>query len=136
VGVGEYDGSSSRIEAEDYFKSVNAEQGECPAGGFEMRDLTTSSELYYPRVMNLRANTRMSFSAASAGAGGNIEVHAGSPSGALLGTCHITNTGGWDKFQTFTSQLTNARRTIDLCLTFTGGPGDLMHIDWLGFPTP
>lgn len=136
VGVGEYDGASSRIEAEDYFKSVNAGQGECPAGGFEMRDLTTSSELYYPQVMNLRVGTTMAFSAASAGAGGDLEVHAGSPSGARLGTCHITSTGGWDKFQTFVTQLTNAPGTMDLCLTFKGGAGDLMHIDWFGFPTP
>jgi hypothetical protein len=136
TGVGEYDGASPRIEAEDYFRSVDAAQGECPAGGFEMRDLTAKSELYYPKVTNLRANTTLTFSAASANAGGDIAVHEGSPAGALLGTCHVTTTGGWDKYQTFTCKLNNAPGSQDLCLTFKGGASDLMHIDWFGFPVP
>ena len=134
VGVGQYDGTRARIEAEDYFKSVNAAQGECPAGGFEMRNLTTGSALYYPKVMKLRAHTTMVFSAASAGAGGTIEIHEGNSDGPVLGACQITPTGGWDKFLSFSCKLTNEEGTRDLCLVFKGGSGDALHLDWFGFP--
>jgi len=134
IGVGEYDGTSPRIEAEDYFKSVNATVAECPAGGFEIRNLATDSALYYPKVMNLRANGTMVFSAASANTGGSIEVHEGNPGGPLLGICQINSTGGWDKFQTFSCKLTNSEGTKDICLILKGGSGELLRLDWFGFP--
>jgi len=134
VGVGQYDARQPRIEAEDYFNAVQAEQRECPVGGFEVSGLRDGSALYYPKVMNLPADGRMTFSAAVGAGGGDIEVRAGDRGGDLLGTCHLDATGGWDKFQSFACPLKNPAGTQDLCLVFKGGDkeSEFCRLDWFG----
>jgi len=72
---------------------------------------------------------------ASAGAGGNIEVHMDSPSGTLLGTSTVPVTGCWQTWtQTYTS-LSGASGTHNLYLVFTGGGGNLFNIQWFALTT-
>ena len=150
IGVGQYDASQARIEAEDYFKSVKAETREChacgepvepasgepveSAGGFEMRGLAQGSELYYPNVLNLPADSVMTLSVASASPdGGVVEVREGKPDGLLLGRARIPNTGGWDKFQSVACPLKNAPGKASLCLVFTGSKEEFCRLDWFAF---
>lgn len=134
VGVGQYDASQPRIEAEDYFKSVKAEKRECPAGGFEMIGLAGGSELYYPNVMNLKPNSTMTLSVASANPnGGIIEIRDGNAQGSLLGTCKVNSTGGWDRFQSISCELKNAEGKASLCLVFIGGEQEFCRLDWFNF---
>ncbi len=137
IGVGQYDAVRSRIEAEDYFEAANCEIRECAAGGFEVRDLAEESRLVYTNVKNLPRNARISFRVASAHpGGGNIEVHAGNVNGDLLGTCVVPDTGGWDKYQTVSCILKNQPGTNSVCLSFKGGSGKLMRLDWLKVLAP
>ncbi len=137
LGVGQYDASQPRIEAEDYFKSVKAEKRECPVGGFEMRGLATGSELYYPNVMNLKPNTTMTLSVACANPkGGVIEIRDGNALGSLLGTCKVNSTGGWDKFQSVTCVLKNTEGKASLCLVFIGSDQEFCRLDWFAFARP
>ncbi len=134
IGVGEYDASQGRIEAEDYFRSVMAETRDCSVGGFEMRGLAQGSELYYPNVLNLPADSVMTLSVASARPeGGVIEVREGKPDGKLLGSVRVANTGGWDKYQKVACQLNNTLGKVDLCLVFTGNKQEFCRLDWLAF---
>jgi glucose/arabinose dehydrogenase/PKD repeat protein len=72
----------------------------------------------------------------SAGAGGTIEVRAGSPTGTLLGTATVPVTGGWETFQDVTAPLTNRPAgTTTLHLVFKGGTGSLFDIDEFSFTT-
>ncbi|WP_426506977.1 ThuA domain-containing protein [Dactylosporangium sp. McL0621] len=64
----------------------------------------------------------------SAGAGGTIEFRAGSPTGALLGTLPVTNTGGWDTFREAAVPL-SASTAQALYLVCHGGTGSLFDID-------
>ncbi len=135
IGVGQYDASQPRIEAEDYFDAENVEIRECPAGGFEVRGLCSSSRLVYPNVRNLRRNTTISFLASSGNpAGGTIEVRDSRPDGKLLGSCHVPGTGGWDIYKTSSCALKNDPGTKNLCLVFQGGPGELLRLDYMTFP--
>ncbi|WBQ02849.1 carbohydrate-binding protein [Kribbella sp. CA-293567] len=71
-----------------------------------------------------------SFSArvSSGGAGGTIQVRAGSQTGLLLGSVAVPVTGGWENFQTVSTALTGTA-TGPLFLSFTGATGALFDID-------
>jgi len=136
AGVGQYDASQLRIEAEDYFDADKVEIRECPAGGFEVRGLGVGSRLVYPNVRNLPANATIAFRVASGNAaGGTIEIHEGTAQGNLLGTCAVSGTGGWQQYRTVSCALTSQPGTGNFCLIFKGGEGELMRLDWLGFPS-
>ncbi|MFI6090619.1 PQQ-dependent sugar dehydrogenase [Streptomyces sp. NPDC051218] len=68
----------------------------------------------------------------SGGAGGTIEIRAGSPTGAQLGSVAVPVTGGWENFQDVTANLSGAPSgTTDLVLVFKGpsGQGNLFDVD-------
>jgi hypothetical protein len=134
AGVGQYDARSFPLQAENYFKADGATKKECPAGGFEMRDLRRGSSLLYPNVMNVGGDSAVSFRVSSGNpAGGTIEVRAGSPGGELLGACRVPDTGGWTNYKTVSCDLKNRPGKLDVCLVFTGGEGEILRLDWFGF---
>ncbi|MEE1750998.1 PQQ-dependent sugar dehydrogenase, partial [Streptomyces sp. SP18CS02] len=72
----------------------------------------------------------------SAGAGGTIEVRAGSRTGPLLGTVTVPVTGGWEIFQEVTATLGNQPAgSTTLFLVFRGGSGSLFDMDEFSFTT-
>ncbi|MFI8533199.1 PQQ-dependent sugar dehydrogenase [Streptomyces aquilus] len=74
----------------------------------------------------------------SGGAGGTLEVRAGSSTGTLLGTATVPVTGGWENFQDVTADLSRAPRgTTSLYLVFKGstGNGALFDVDDFTFTT-
>jgi glucose/arabinose dehydrogenase/PKD repeat protein len=76
--------------------------------------------------------TRITARVSSAGAGGRIEVRAGSATGALLGTVNVASTGGWDTFTDVSASLSGAPAgTTTLYLVFRGptGQGYLFDVD-------
>ncbi|MEV0181998.1 PQQ-dependent sugar dehydrogenase [Streptomyces sp. NPDC050625] len=73
---------------------------------------------------------------ASGGAGGTLEVRAGSATGTLLGKATVPVTGGWETFQDVSADLSHAPRgTTTLYLVFKGGSGALFDIDDFTFTT-
>ncbi|MFJ6852569.1 PQQ-dependent sugar dehydrogenase [Streptomyces sp. NPDC091271] len=74
--------------------------------------------------------TRLTARVASGGAGGTLEVRAGSPSGTLLGSAAVPATGGWESFQNVSADLSDRPTgTTTLHLVFKGGSGSLFDID-------
>ncbi|MFJ9478163.1 PQQ-dependent sugar dehydrogenase [Streptomyces mirabilis] len=73
----------------------------------------------------------------SAGAGGTLEIRAGSPTGRVLGRATVPVTGGWDTFQDVSADLAHAPRgTTTLYLVFKGsGTGALYDVDDFTFTT-
>ncbi|QDY10071.1 carbohydrate-binding protein [Micromonospora sp. HM134] len=66
----------------------------------------------------------------SAGAGGTVQIRAGSPTGTVLGQATVPVTGGWDVFTTVTGTVSGAPTgTTTLYLTFAGGSGLLYDLD-------
>ena len=64
--------------------------------------------------------------------GGQIELHLDSIKGQQIGTLAVPATGGWERWQTLTADLTTiATGTHDLYLVFTGRKGPkLFNFDW------
>ncbi|MCL6731964.1 PQQ-dependent sugar dehydrogenase [Streptomyces neyagawaensis] len=81
--------------------------------------------------------TKITARISSGGAGGKLEVRAGSPTGRLLGSTTVPVTGGWENFQDVTANLTRAPRgTTTLYLVFKGsGSGGLFDVDDFTFTT-
>ena len=74
--------------------------------------------------------------ASSGNVGGRIEFRAGSPTGDLLGTVDVPNTGGWDKWiePQFALPPTAPRTRTDIHAVFINpGKGGLMNLDWVQF---
>ncbi|MFI6989544.1 carbohydrate-binding protein [Nonomuraea wenchangensis] len=81
---------------------------------------------------NLGNATKVTARVSSAGAGGRIEVRAGSATGTLLGTVNVASTGSWDTFTDVSANLSGAPAgTTTLYLVFRGptGQGYLFDLD-------
>ncbi|MEE1929738.1 PQQ-dependent sugar dehydrogenase [Streptomyces sp. TRM 70351] len=72
----------------------------------------------------------------SGGSGGTLEVRAGSPTGALLGSVDVPVTGGWETFEEVSTPLSGQpSSTTELHLVFKGGSGSLFDVDEFAFTT-
>jgi cytochrome c len=76
---------------------------------------------------DLRGVSSIGFRVAANGNGGQIEVHADSPTGPLVGTANVTDTSG--AFTTVTAPVTDPGGTHKLFMVFKGGSGDLFTFD-------
>ena len=131
LGVGQYDATQPRIEAEDYFDLQGGEAHELADGGFVVRGLRAGSQLVYPRVKNLQPAMRLSLRVASGHTrGATVEIHEGGPKGKLLGTCVIPATGGWDSYRNVECDLRACPSVADLSLVVIGDAGELLRLDW------
>ena len=85
---------------------------------------------------NLSNATQFTARVASAGAGGTIELRAGSPTGTLMGTATVANTGGWENYTNVSAALSNVpTASTALYLVFKGGAGSLFDVDAFTFTT-
>jgi len=102
-----------------------------------VRGVQAGSRLSYPNIHRLPANAVITFNVASGNpSGGVIEVHEDGANGPLLGTVTVPPTGGWAKYQTLSVALSNPPGMRNLCLTFHGGAGELLRLDWFRFSHP
>jgi arabinoxylan arabinofuranohydrolase len=67
---------------------------------------------------------------ASAGSGGNVELHLDSATGAMLGSCTVPVTGDWQTWVTQTCPLSGASGVHDVYLVYTGSGGYLFNVEW------
>jgi cytochrome c len=126
-----------RIEAEqaDAIKGPQV-LGDDKAGG--KRALGSIGDKNYLKFseINLTGTASATLCAASAGTGGKIEVHAGSPSGELLGEAEVKPTGAWNSWVEFSTPLkmpTNPRGDIYIVFVKQGVGGGMMNLDWVQF---
>lgn len=131
LGVGQYDASAPRTEAENYFDVQDGDVRETTDGGFEVRGLRAGSWLSYPNVMHLQPEMQLSLRAACGHPGGcKVEIHEGNAQGKLLGVCTIPTTGGWEKYETAKCKIKFATDKAGLCFVIQGGTGELLRLDW------
>lgn len=73
--------------------------------------------------------------ASSGNVGGTIEFRLGSPTGEVIATLAVPNTGGWDKFIEPSVKIEPPRdQRADVVAVFTNpGKGGLMNLDWVRF---
>jgi glucose/arabinose dehydrogenase/PKD repeat protein len=91
--------------------------------------------------VNLKGVESVTVGASSGGLGGTVEFRAGSPTGELLGSVTVPNTGGWERLISPTTDLKDPGGTTELYAVFTNpewntGKADLLSVDWLHFNGP
>ncbi|MCX4656515.1 ThuA domain-containing protein [Streptomyces microflavus] len=91
--------------------------------------------------VNLKGVESVTVGASSGGLGGTVEFRAGSPTGELLGSVTVPNTGGWERLISPTTELKDPVGTTELYTVFTNpewntGKADLLSVDWLHFNGP
>ncbi|MBN2161990.1 MAG: carbohydrate-binding protein, partial [Pontiellaceae bacterium] len=68
---------------------------------------------------------------ASATEGGTIEIYLDRVDSKPVGTCKVSNTGGWQSWETVSCRLQHVRGQHDVYFRFTGGSGYLLNVyDW------
>jgi arabinoxylan arabinofuranohydrolase len=125
-------------EAEDFVEQSGGIVIEnCGEGGLNICD-ANNGEWIRAGIVDFGSGAA-SFSArvASATNGGKLELRIGSsPTGKIVGSCQVSNTGGWQNWVTVTAtelqteQLTGEQ---NLYLRFMGGGGVLFNMNWWQF---
>ncbi|MEV6454597.1 ThuA domain-containing protein [Streptomyces anulatus] len=110
------------------------------SGGKRLIEIEDGDWIAFDPV-NLKGVESVTVGASSGGLGGTVEFRAGSPTGALLGSVRIPNTGGYEKLVSPTTKLKNPGGTTTLYAVFTNpdwspDKADLLSVDWLHFNGP
>ncbi|MEV0755527.1 carbohydrate-binding protein [Streptosporangium sp. NPDC050280] len=122
-------GTGTTVEGEAYTSSsgVQSVTHAGASGGSTMGHIENGDWAGYS---TLTASGAKTFTAriSSAGAGGTIQIRAGSQTGTILGSVAVPVTGGWETYRNVTTTLTGTGSGA-IFLTFTGGSGSLFDID-------
>jgi hypothetical protein len=120
-------GPDGRIPAAGAAAREGPRNAPCSEGGECIGFIEPGHWVRYERIDFGPRTERMAIRAASATDGGIIELRRDSPDGALLGTCPVPNTGGWQSWATFEAAIRPLSGVQTLCLVFreqrSAGPG-------------
>ncbi|WP_010250403.1 endo-1,4-beta-xylanase [Acetivibrio cellulolyticus] len=120
----------TQIEAEEYnnVNSSTIEKVGTANGGSGLGYINNGDYTVYSKVDFGSGAT--SFKALVADAGtANIELRLNSPTGTIIGTLSVAETGGWNTYKEQTCSISKTSGVNDLYLVFSGG----VNIDWFTF---
>nr|MDT0657835.1 carbohydrate-binding protein [Micromonospora sp. DSM 115978] len=130
----------STIQAEAF----NAQNGviveACSEGGQNIGALRNGDWVRFNNV-NFGSTPARDFvarvaSGAGGGVSGLVEVRLGSPTGTVIGSFAIANTGGWQSWRSVPGNVSAVTGTQTVYLTFTSGqPNDFVNVNWFTFRT-
>ncbi|WP_282147960.1 family 43 glycosylhydrolase [Algibacter lectus] len=129
TGVGSYSALWKSIEAEWFFKKSEGIQKKEGQDGFVLKNIQNNDYVNFPSIIKMDANTTINFEVASKVDNATIEIRLDSPTGELLGTCNIPNTGSWYSYKTVSTPLKNKKKTHNLYFVFKGDKGELVHLN-------
>ena len=120
------------VTAVDYAAASGVSVEPCIEGGQDLTGIAAGDWSAYDNVSLSGANTFVA-RVASAGAGGEIELHLDSPAGALIGTCLVPGTGGEQSFVNAYANITATNGSHTVYLVYAGGAGNLFSVEYFGF---
>lgn len=134
-GVGQYDSSWSKIEAEWFYeKSGELKKQECVEGGFQMSFIKNGDWLRFNNTTFSNKPTKFSVRVSSTNNNGKVELRKGSPTGELITELAVPNTGGFESYETISAKIEPLEGKQNIYLVFKGGAsGFLFNINWMSF---
>jgi arabinoxylan arabinofuranohydrolase len=123
----------SQIEAESYNSQSGIQTESCGEGGQNIGYIENGDYVVFNNVDFGGGAASFQARVASNTSGGNIEIRLDSTSGALIGTCPVSGTGGWQTWVTATCNVSGASGIQNLILRFTGESGYLFNLNWFKF---
>lgn len=112
------------------FGSLHTES--CAEGGLDVGFITNGCYTVFNQV-DLTGFTSFNARVASAGSGGNIEIHLDSPTGTVIGTCPAPVTGGWQTWITEQCSITPTTGFHNVYLVCAGSGSALFNEEWFTF---
>jgi hypothetical protein len=103
----------------------------CSEGGQNIDFLSNGSSTSY-NAINLTNLASFSARVASAGTGGSIQICLDSPTGAVVGTCSVSPTGGWQNWTTVSCSISPTTGFHTIYLVYTGSTS-LFNVEWFAF---
>ncbi len=123
-------------EAENFDRRQGVTPEACSEGGQDIGTIQNGAYVAYNNVDFGTGATNFQARVASATSGGNIEIRLGSTNGALIGSCAVAGTGGWQTWTTVSTTISGATGLQNVYLKFTGGAGYLFNVNWWKFGGP
>lgn len=120
-----------RTEAETICWSEAVKSEPVSQGGMCVRPAGTNAYIIVKGVDFGKGAKSFTASVASAASGGKIEIRLDGPTGPLVETCRVPDTGGAQKWETVTCSVKNAIGVHDLCFVLSGADG--LQFDWWKF---
>ena len=122
----------SLIQAECYMTMQGIDTEVCSEGGLNVAYINNGDWASYENVDLTNAKS-IEARVASKVSGGTIEVRIDSPTGTILGTIAIDNTGGFQNWVTNATNITTTTGMHTVYLIFKGGSGYLFNLNSFGF---
>jgi arabinoxylan arabinofuranohydrolase len=128
----------NQIEAESFIcnSGVQAEPCKDTGEGKSLGFIQNLANCAYKVDFGPKSSGSMTFQArvaSGSATGGNIEIRLDNAAGPLMGTCVVTNTGGWQAWTTTECKVSAASGVHNLYLVFTGEEGYLLNLNWIKF---
>lgn len=123
-----------RQEAETMASSSGLKTEVCSEGGINVSYVNNGDYIKVKGVAFGAGAKSFTARVSSANSGGKIELRMGSATGALVGSCTVSGTGGWQTWASVTCPVSGATGTQDLYFRFTGSGSDvLFNFNWWQF---
>ena len=123
------------IEAESYDRQSGIQTETLETGGMDVGFIENGDYIAFRNIDFGVGADSFTVSAGSETEGGTISLRLDAPDGKEIGTCSVTGTEGWQSFQDFSCDITNASSVHTLYLVFRGDEGFLMNLDNFRFKT-
>jgi len=120
------------VQAETICWESGVETEACSEGGMMVTSISNGDYIKVKSVDFGDGANSFEVRAASGSSGGSIELRLGSQTGTLVGTCNISGTGGWDKWQNFRCDVSECSGVKDLFLVFKGSD-EPFRLNWYIF---
>jgi arabinoxylan arabinofuranohydrolase len=129
VGVGRYEATNGKIEAEDYFKASGTSKVELGTG-FAVKDVDHEDFLTFPNINDLENKSKIQFKTKDL-KNVTIEIHKDSPDGELVASYDLKGNGKGIKSHEF--DFPKRESSMSLCLVFKGKEKNLLVFDSFEF---
>ena len=130
-GVGQYDASWPKIEAEWYYEiSGNIQKQGTKENGFVLSNIKNGDWVRFANVTFGKEYKKLVLKESFSGKNGYVEIRTDSHKGNLLGTVKLTS---GESFQEISSQLKSFVGKKDVYLIFKGAKESKFQLDWLRF---
>jgi beta-glucanase (GH16 family) len=126
------------IQAESFNGQNGVQTETCSEGGLNVSHVANGDWVRYDNV-NFGSSPPIDFvarvaSGAAGGVSGLIEVRLDSPTGQVIGSFALANTGGWQSWRTIPGNVASVTGTRTVYLTFSSGqPADFVNVNWFHF---
>ncbi len=124
---GSASGDAARIAATGLAARSGTTNAPCEEGGQCLGWIMPGDWVRYEKVDFKQGTDQVELRVASASEGGIIELRLDGPEGELLGTCEVSNTGGWQSWVSQQARIKPVSGVKTLCLAFRTKRPSALH---------